>query len=143
MKKARDIREQLTGLCERVEIEPVASADIDDIRKAITAGFFFNCARLTRSQDYQTLKHAHTVYIHPSSVLSKDQREGILHSHLVYHELAFTTKEYMRSITPIQPQWLLEVAQHYYDAASIEDQSQKKKMPKALGKAAEQPPKGK
>jgi pre-mRNA-splicing factor ATP-dependent RNA helicase DHX16 len=137
MKKARDIREQLTGLCERVEIESVSSVDIDDIRKAITAGFFFNCASLTRSQDYQTLKHAHTVYIHPSSVLAKDQREGVLHSHLVYHELAFTSKEYMRSITPIQPQWLLEVAQHYYDAASIQDLSQKKKVPKAVGKAPE------
>jgi len=137
MKKARDIREQLAGLCERVEIEAVSSADIDDIRKAITAGFFFNCARLTRSQDYQTLKHTHTVYIHPSSVLARDQREGVLHSHLVYHELAFTSKEYMRSITPIQPKWLLEVAQHYYDAASIEDLSHKKKAPKATGKAPE------
>ena len=47
MKKARDIREQLTGLCERVEIEPVSSQDIDDIRKAITSGFFFNCARVS------------------------------------------------------------------------------------------------
>lgn len=46
MKKARDIREQLTGLCERVEIELVSSTDIDDIRKAITAGFFFNCAKV-------------------------------------------------------------------------------------------------
>lgn len=135
MKKARDIREQLVGLCERVEIELVSSSDIDDIRKAITAGFFFNCAKvrnashgptaaaaaalllllmviwwscvlpphqLTKSQDYQTLKHAHTVYIHPSSVLAKDQRDGVLHSHLIYHELAFTSKEYMRDCTPIQ-----------------------------------------
>ena len=119
MKKARDIRDQLTGLCERVEIEATSSADTEDIRKAITAGFFFNCARLTRSQDYQTLKHAHTVYIHPSSVLAKDQREGIFHSHLIYHELAFTSKEYMRSITPIKPEWLFECAPHYYDAESI------------------------
>lgn len=61
-------------------------------------------AQLTKSQDYQTLKHAHNVYIHPSSVLAKDQREGVLHSHLIYHELAFTTKEYMRDCTPIQVQ---------------------------------------
>lgn len=60
--------------------------------------------QLTKSQDYQTLKHAHNVYIHPSSVLAKDQREGVLHSHLIYHELAFTTKEYMRDCTPIQVQ---------------------------------------
>ena len=31
--------------------------------------------QLSKSQDYQTVKHSHTVYIHPSSVLSKDQRE--------------------------------------------------------------------
>jgi hypothetical protein len=47
MKKARDIREQLTGLCERVEIEPEASGDTNAIRKAITAGFFSNCARVS------------------------------------------------------------------------------------------------
>jgi hypothetical protein len=47
MKRARDIRDQLVGLMERVEIEMVSDiGNIDNIRKAITAGFFYHTARL-------------------------------------------------------------------------------------------------
>jgi len=39
MKRARDIRDQLEGLLERVEIEPTSSLnDLEAIKKAITAG---------------------------------------------------------------------------------------------------------
>ena len=39
MKMARDVREQLMGLLERVEIEPSSSSsDLDAIKKSITAG---------------------------------------------------------------------------------------------------------
>ena len=33
---------------------------------------------------------------------------------VIYHELVFTTKEYMREIIEINPEWLMEVAPHYY-----------------------------
>lgn len=46
MKKARDVRDQLEGLLERVEIEPKSSNDTIAIRKSITAGYFYNCAKL-------------------------------------------------------------------------------------------------
>ena len=39
------------------------------------------------------------------------------------------------ALSCVQPQWLLEVAQHYYDASSIEDPNAKKKMPRAVGAA--------
>lgn len=47
MKRARDIRDQLEGLLERVEIELTSNAnDLDTIKKAITSGmsssFFLN-----------------------------------------------------------------------------------------------------
>ena len=53
MKRARDIKEQLVELCKRVEID-VEDAELsigdDDyftnVRKAITAGFFYNTAKL-------------------------------------------------------------------------------------------------
>ncbi len=37
---------------------------------------------------------------------------------LVYFELAFTTKEFMRQVAPIKPEWLIEIAPHYYQLAS-------------------------
>ena len=128
MKKARDIREQLEGLCERVEVDPNISSpeDIESTLKAVTAGFFFNTARLGRSGDYETVKQRRTVYIHPSSVLAKEEP---LPGWVVFFELAFTSKEFMRQVAPIQPKWLIEIAPHFYQESDVED-AKTKKMPK-------------
>lgn len=70
MKRARDIREQLLGLMERVEIELASSVgDHDVIRKAIAAGFFYHSALLQKNGTYRTVKNPQTVHIHPSSGL--------------------------------------------------------------------------
>lgn len=58
MKRGRDVREQLVGLMERVEIEMVSSLTEDaNIRKAITAGYFYHIARLSKGGNYKTVKH--------------------------------------------------------------------------------------
>ena len=128
MKRARDIRDQLEGLCERVEVDATVSCgdELDPILKAITAGFFYNVAKLGRSGEYQTVKHHKTVYIHPGSVLAKEEEPP---AWVVYFELAFTTKEYMRQVAPIQPSWLIEIAPHYYQESDVVD-PKAKKMPK-------------
>lgn len=128
IRRARDIREQLEGLCERVEIDQTVSKpdDLDAILKSITAGFFYNVARLGRTGDYQTVKQKKTVFIHPSSVLAKEEQPP---PWLLFFELAFTTKEFMRQVAPIKPEWLVEIAPHYYQPSDVEDSSSKK-MPK-------------
>lgn len=134
MRKARDIREQLEGLCERVEIDQNLSSpeDQEAILKAITAGFFYNTAKLGRSGEYQTVKQHRTVYIHPSSVLAKEEE---LPGWLIYFELALTSKEFMRQVAPIQPQWLFEIAPHFYRQSEVED-TEKKKMPNAKARSS-------
>ena len=128
---ARDIREQIEGLCERVEIELEESngANTDGICKAITAGFFYH-GEAAEEPGLPVDRHPQTVHIHPSSALHKDQPRWV-----VYHELVFTTKEFMRQVVEIKPDWLVEIAPHYYKAKDIEDASSKK-MPKGAGKAA-------
>jgi len=131
IKKARDIREQLEGLCERVEVDPTVSAE-DDIEaplKSMTAGFFYNVARLGRTGEYQTVKQQKTVYIHPSSVLAKDEEPP---AWVTYFELAFTTKEFMRQVAPIKGEWLVEIAPHYYQESDVED-PKKRKCPNPRG----------
>jgi pre-mRNA-splicing factor ATP-dependent RNA helicase DHX16 len=52
MKRARDIRDQLKRLLERVEIELTSNLDdLESIKKAITSrsGFFPHCARLQKN----------------------------------------------------------------------------------------------
>nr|XP_032832214.1 pre-mRNA-splicing factor ATP-dependent RNA helicase DHX16 [Petromyzon marinus]XP_032832215.1 pre-mRNA-splicing factor ATP-dependent RNA helicase DHX16 [Petromyzon marinus]XP_032832216.1 pre-mRNA-splicing factor ATP-dependent RNA helicase DHX16 [Petromyzon marinus] len=130
MRRARDIREQLEGLMDRVEMELSSSNDTVVIRKAITAGFFYNTSRLTKG-GYKTVKHQQQVHVHPNSCLFDEQPRWLL-----YHELVFTTKEYMRQVIEIESGWLLEVAPHYYKTKELEDST--KKMPKNTGKALEE-----
>jgi len=167
LKRARDVRDQLLGLLERVEV-PLVSAmatsfnDDDDgngggglasggggataVRKAICAGYFYHASRLGRdgSGSYRTLKPPRqTVAIHPSSALAKaaavvaggsevgggngENRNDLsaatggapLPRWVVYHELVLTTKEYMRTVSEIKPEWLVEVAPHYYNRREL------------------------
>lgn len=91
LSRARDVRDQLARLCERVEVDLNGSSsgsDIIPVQKAITAGFFPNAARLQRDgQSYRTVKNGLSVYIHPSSVLVEERPRW-----LIYHELVLTSK---------------------------------------------------
>ncbi|KAI1821375.1 P-loop containing nucleoside triphosphate hydrolase protein [Xylaria intraflava] len=131
--RARDVRDQLAKLCERVEVAPSScgASNLEPIQKALTAGFFPNAARLQRGGDsYRTLKNNTTVYIHPSSVLMKsDPPEKTI----IYYELVLTNKEYMRSCMPIRPQWLNEVAPHFHKKKDLE-QLEGRKLPKNAGR---------
>ncbi|KAH8095656.1 ATP-dependent RNA helicase [Aureococcus anophagefferens] len=40
MVKARDVRDQFAGLCERVELELSESSDVEHVQKAVTGGYF-------------------------------------------------------------------------------------------------------
>ncbi|XP_053578026.1 pre-mRNA-splicing factor ATP-dependent RNA helicase DHX16 [Bombina bombina] len=132
LRRARDVREQLEGLMSRIEIEmTTCEGDSTPVRKAITAGYFYHTARLTKS-GYKTVKQQQAVYIHPNSSLHEEQPR-----YVIYHELVFTTKEYMRQIIEIDSTWLLEVAPHYYKSKELEDPSSKK-MPKTIGKSREE-----
>ncbi|KAF7365401.1 putative PRP2-RNA-dependent ATPase of DEAH box family [Mycena venus] len=133
--RARDIRDQLAGLCERVEVIVQSnpnSNDITPVQKALTAGYFYNTAQLQKSGDsYRTLKTNHTVYIHPSSSLFQFQPPV---KTVLYYELVMTSKSYMRQVMEIKPAWLLEVAPHYFKPADLEQLATgDKKMPKAVG----------
>ncbi|KAF4947915.1 hypothetical protein FGADI_10075 [Fusarium gaditjirri] len=127
--RARDVRDQLEKLCERVEVAPSScgATNLGPIKRAITSGFFPNAARLKKSGDgYKTVKNNTDVWIHPSSVLmSVDPPPKVV----TYFELVQTTKEYMRSVMPIEPRWLTELAPHFHKKKDIEELEQKK-MPK-------------
>lgn len=134
MRRARDVREQLVGLMQRVEIEMISNSDeTDNIRKAITAGYFYHIARLSKGGSYKTVKHNQSVTIHPNSALFEDLPRWVL-----YHELVFTSKEFMRQVIEIESKWLLEVAPHYYKPKELED-STNKKMPKTVGRSTSHP----
>lgn len=53
------------------------------------------------------------VYIHPSTVLQQDN------DWLIYNEFVLTTKNYIRTVTHVKPEWLLDIAPVYYDISSF------------------------
>ncbi|KAI9724917.1 MAG: Cyclin-dependent kinase catalytic subunit [Candelaria pacifica] len=133
--RARDVRDQLAKLCDRVEVtvSTVGASDLIPIQKSITAGFFPNAARLQRGGDsYRTVKNGMTVYLHPSSTLFEVNPKWV-----IFYELVLTSKEYMRSNMPLQPEWLVEVAPHYHKKKDLETLGVDKKMPKGQGAAGE------
>ena len=142
MKRARDVRDQIVALLERVDVPLISLDDVSDmtpVKKSLTAGFFHNAAKLQKSGDsYRTIKQNQTVMIHPSSSLYKEHPRFI-----IYYELVLTSKEFMRQVTEIEAEWLVELAPHFYKEKDLFEKDArafmgKKKMPKAIGKSAEQ-----
>lgn len=131
--RARDVRDQLAKLCDRVEVtvSTCGSTNMMPIQKAITAGFFPNAARLQRGGDsYRTVKNGQSVFLHPSSTLFEVNPRWV-----IYFELVLTSKEYMRSNMPLQAEWLVEVAPHYYKKKDLESLGLDRKVPKGEGKS--------
>ncbi|KAI5122467.1 hypothetical protein M0805_008778 [Coniferiporia weirii] len=141
LSRARDIRDQLAGLCERVEVVIQSNPNTNDIipiQKALTSGYFYNTARLQKSGDsYRTLKTNQTVHIHPSSSLFQHQPPV---KFILYYELVMTSKSYMRQVMEIKPSWLLEVAPHFFKPADLEQLAVgDRKMPKTIGASTPAP----
>ena len=129
--RARDVRDQLAKLCDRVEVSitSVGQNDLVPIQKSLTAGFFPHAARFQRGGDsYRTVKNGLTTYIHPSSTLFEKNPRWI-----IYFELVMTSKEYMRGNMPIQGEWLAEAAPHYHKMMDLEKMGGVgQKMPKQI-----------
>ncbi|KAG9247955.1 putative Pre-mRNA-splicing factor ATP-dependent RNA helicase-like protein cdc28 [Calycina marina] len=126
--RARDVRDQLAKLCERVEVV-LSSCGTEQmpVKKALTAGFFPSASRLDRGgQSYRTLKKNNTIFIHPSSVLfSVDPPPKMI----IYFELVLTSKEFARNTMAIEAEWLVEVAPHYHKKKDLE-KLEDRKIPK-------------
>ncbi|KAJ8139926.1 hypothetical protein OY671_006876 [Metschnikowia pulcherrima] len=123
LKRTREIRQQLEGLCSKVGIDLEEAAqdqsqvDEEKIQKSLLSGFLPNLARLSKlGNNYVSLKRKHPVYIHPSSGLGSVKPPPKL---VLYHELVLTSKEYMRNCMRVEEKWVDEVARHYYSEKDL------------------------
>ncbi|KAJ2422050.1 DEAH-box ATP-dependent RNA helicase prp43, partial [Coemansia sp. RSA 2524] len=118
LKSADNIREQLRRVAAKSDI-PLLSNDFNSplyypqIRKALTAGYFMQVAHLERNGQYLTVKDNQMVLLHPSSVLERKPEW------VVYNEFVLTKRHYIRTVTEVKPEWLLEIAPHYYHLDSF------------------------
>lgn len=92
------------------------------IRKSLLAGFFLQVAHLQRAGHYLTFKDDQVVAIHPSTTLDHKPEW------CVYNEFVLTTKNYIRTITEIQPEWLFVACPEYFNLAEMKNGEAKKKL---------------
>lgn len=111
LNRAVEISNQLGRLLEKFKVKIVSCGDkAETLQKCILSGFFCNVARLQPSGQYQSLRDDHPLYIHPTSVLACEEPP----QWVVFNEVIQTNKDYMRDVTVINPDWLHEVAAHFY-----------------------------
>ncbi|EJS44034.1 prp22p [Saccharomyces arboricola H-6] len=122
LKRARDVKGQISMIFKKMGLRLISChSDPDLIRKTLVSGFFMNAAKRDSQVGYKTINGGTEVGIHPSSSLYGKEYE-----YVIYHSLVLTSREYMSQITSIEPQWLLEVAPHFYKATDAESQSRKR-----------------
>lgn len=111
LQQADNVRLQLKRIMERSEVELLSTPFEDkkyyeNIRRALVAGFFMQVAKRDGSgKTYVTVKDNQSVLLHPSTVL------GVEADWVVYNEFVLTTKNYIRTVTAVKPEWLL-VSKH-------------------------------
>ncbi|XP_043260880.1 probable ATP-dependent RNA helicase DHX35 isoform X2 [Colletes gigas] len=109
LRRATEIRMQMHSMMKRLR-------NVQQILKCITAGLFPKAAYLHYTGVYKTVRGNRDLYIHPTSCLYTLQQP----QWLLFCEVLQTNKTYMKDITVIQPEWLLELAPHFYERTSLE-----------------------
>jgi pre-mRNA-splicing factor ATP-dependent RNA helicase DHX15/PRP43 len=114
LKSADNVRQQLSRIMSRCSLG-MLSTDFNspdyyrNIRKAMTSGFFMQVAHLEQTGHYMTVKDNQVVALHPSCGLDS-KPEWVM-----YQEFVLTTKNFIRTVTEIKGDWLVDMAPHYYD----------------------------
>ncbi|KZT08914.1 P-loop containing nucleoside triphosphate hydrolase protein [Laetiporus sulphureus 93-53] len=107
LRKAREVRAQLEDIMKFQKMEIISvGTDFDVIRKAITAGYFHQAARVKGIGEYVNIRTGLPTHLHPTSAL---YGLGYTPTYVVYHELILTSKEYMTQVTAVDAYWLGEL----------------------------------
>ncbi|KAK8654406.1 hypothetical protein V6N13_128374 [Hibiscus sabdariffa] len=114
LKAADNVRQQLVRIMARFNLK-LCSTDFNsrdyyvNIRKAMLAGYFMQVAHLERTGHYLTVKDNQVVHLHPSNCLDHKPEW------VIYNEYVLTSRNFIRTVTDIRGEWLVDVAPHYYD----------------------------
>ncbi|KAI5078645.1 hypothetical protein GOP47_0006316 [Adiantum capillus-veneris] len=114
LKSADNVRSQLVRIMNRYGLK-MCSTDFNsrdyylNIRKAMLAGYFMQVAHLERTGHYLTVKDNQMVHLHPSVCLDHKPEW------VIYNEFVLTTRNFIRIVTDVRGEWLIDIAPHYYD----------------------------
>ncbi|KAF8803327.1 P-loop containing nucleoside triphosphate hydrolase protein [Phlegmacium glaucopus] len=131
LQEADDARAELQKIMERFEIDVVSLQDEQQlcvkIRQALVCGFFMQIAHKEGEiGNYLTLKDHQIVTLHPSCGLGKSPEW------VVFNEFILTTRPYLRTVSEVKVEWLLQYASSYFDLATFPDGQMKQALQRAL-----------
>jgi pre-mRNA-splicing factor ATP-dependent RNA helicase DHX38/PRP16 len=112
LRKAREVREQLLDIMKQQKVEVIScEGSWDAIRKAICSAYFYNSAQIKGIGEYVNMLTGMPCNLHPSAALFG---LGYTPDFVVYHELIYTTKEYMQCTTAVEGEWLAELGSMFF-----------------------------
>ncbi|KAK6904534.1 pre-mRNA-splicing factor ATP-dependent RNA helicase DHX15/PRP43 [Kwoniella mangroviensis CBS 8886] len=122
--QADNVRTQLKRAMEKFDLELCSTAWEDknywnNIRQALTCGFFMQVAHKEGEKgSYMTVKDNQVVRLHLSCGLDTTPEW------VIYNEFVLTTANFIRTVTEVRPEWLLEYASQYFDPTSFPENSE-------------------
>jgi len=137
LRKAREVRVQLEDIMKFQKMEMFsAGTDFDVLRKAITAGYFHQAARVKGIGEFVNIRSGLPTHLHPTSAL---YGLGYTPTYVVYHELILTSKEYMTQVTAIDAYWLAELGSVFYSVKekSFDERGNRRQADREFSKRAE------
>ncbi|KAF5338261.1 hypothetical protein D9758_012853 [Tetrapyrgos nigripes] len=135
LQQAENVRTQLQRNMERSEIELLSIADQKKlylgIRQVLVCGFFMQIAHKEGEKgNYLTVKDNQVVAFHPSCGLDT-QPEWVL-----FNEFVLTKRPYIRTVTDVRGEWLLELAPIYFDLKAFPNGETKRALQRLANKRA-------
>jgi pre-mRNA-splicing factor ATP-dependent RNA helicase DHX15/PRP43 len=86
---------------------------------------------LQKTGHYLTVKDNQVVVLHPSTVLDHKPEWAL------YNEFVLTSKNFIRTVTSIRGEWLVEQAPHYYDLSNFPTGETKRALERLYAQKAE------
>ncbi|OAY74783.1 putative pre-mRNA-splicing factor ATP-dependent RNA helicase, partial [Ananas comosus] len=115
---ADSVRRELAKIMSKLKLE-LCSTEFssgeyyDNIRKGILSGYFMQAAQREPTGQYAIVKDHHVVDLHPScGLVSRPQW-------VVFNDFVLASCNFIRTVTEVRMDWLIEVAPHYYKIATI------------------------
>ncbi|KAM0053933.1 putative RNA helicase [Helianthus debilis subsp. tardiflorus] len=133
MKSADNVRQQLARIMARFNLK-LCSTDFNsrdyyiNIRKAMLAGYFMQVAHLERTGHYLTVKDNQVVHLHPSNCLDRKPEW------VIYNEYVLTSRNFIRTVSEVRGEWIVDIAPHYYDLENFPNCEAKRALEKLYKK---------
>ncbi|NWZ91917.1 DHX40 helicase, partial [Nesospiza acunhae] len=116
----RQLREITTKLKQLPDFpkETFEGSRTEILRRCLCAGYFVNVARRSAARTFCTMDgHGSIVYIHPSSTLYNQET---LLEWIIFHDVAVTSKIYVRTVCPVRYEWLRELLPRLHQVDAYE-----------------------